>query len=237
MTTIVAYLRVSTKAQRQSGLGLDAQEAAVEDYCRRYGAKRIKTYTEAESGRKSDRPELLKAIGHARLAGATLVVAKLDRLSRNVAFLAHLIESGVDFACCDIPSANKLTLHVMAAIAEHEAEAISQRTKAALAAAKARGILLGSAREGHWRGREAARERGRRKAVAKAAAERSRAAAEAYAFLLPAIRDWRSSGASLADIAARLNTDGHLTRSAKPWSATAVCRLLNRDLGTGTASL
>lgn len=137
----VAYYRVSTQRQGQSGLGLEAQEAAVRELCK---GTLIASFTEVESGANTKRPELAKAMVYCKAAGATLVVAKLDRLARNVAFVASLMEAGVDFIAADMPQANRLTIHILAAVAEHEREAISARTKAALAAAKARGVRLGS---------------------------------------------------------------------------------------------
>src|SRR6516165_11913299 len=139
MAVLVGYLRVSTKGQGESGLGLEAQQAAIERYARQHGAKIAALYTEVESGKLADRPELAKALAHARRSKSTLVVAKLDRLARNVAFLSALMQSRADFVCCDNPHANKLTIHILAAVAEDEAERISARTKAALQAAKARG--------------------------------------------------------------------------------------------------
>src|SRR5690349_2260256 len=123
MRYVIAYYRVSTARQGQSGLGLEAQQAAIAAYARQCGAEIVKFYTEVESGKRSDRPELLKALAHAKSIGATLVVAKLDRLGRNVAFLSSLMESGVEFVACDNPSANRLTLHILAAVAENEARA------------------------------------------------------------------------------------------------------------------
>ena len=155
-------------------------------------------------------------------------MAKLDRLARNVAFLAALMESKVDFVACDNPHANRLTLHILAAVAEAEAKAISERTTAALKAAKRRGVALGSARHGHWRGREHRREAGLRKAIKAAAVARSEAANAAYGFLLPTIGEWRTGGATLDTIAGRLNDAGHATRAGKPFTATAVHRLLQR---------
>src|SRR5687767_2981985 len=154
MNKIVAYYRVSTKRQGQSGLGLEGQQAAVEAFAKQHGAKIVASYTEVESGKRADRPALAQAIPHAKLAKATLVVAMLDRLARNVAFLSSLMESGCDFVAVDNPHANKLTIHILAAVAQDEAERISERTKAALKAAKRRGVKLGSARPGHWEGRE-----------------------------------------------------------------------------------
>lgn len=145
MTAHIAYYRVSTDRQGASDLGLEAQRAAV---LRHIGAGQLVTeYTEIESGKKhTNRPQLLAALQECRRKKATLVIAKLDRLGRNVAFISALMDSGADFVCCDNPHANRLMLHMLAAFAEHEREQISQRTKAALAAAKKRGVKLGNPR-------------------------------------------------------------------------------------------
>ena|SRR5690349_5686449 len=141
MQGFVAYYRVSTDRQGQSGLGLDAQRAAVAGFV---GTRElVAEFTEVESGKRADRPQLVAALDLCRRQRAVLVTAKLDRLARNVAFIANLMESGVEVTAIDMPSANKLTLHILAAIAEHEREMISARTKAALAAARARGVRLG----------------------------------------------------------------------------------------------
>jgi DNA invertase Pin-like site-specific DNA recombinase len=142
----ISYLRVSTSRQGASGLGIEAQRAAVLAYAKAAGnGEPLHEYTEVESGRKTDkeRPVLREAITRAKLLRATLIVAKLDRLARNVHFVSTLMESGVDFVAADMPQANRLTVHLLAAVAEAEAKAISERTKAALAAAKARGVKLG----------------------------------------------------------------------------------------------
>jgi DNA invertase Pin-like site-specific DNA recombinase len=152
MTAIIAYYRVSTKRQGASGLGLEAQREAVRRYAEATHSTIKASYTEVESGKRGDRPELLKALAHAKRSKATLVVAKLDRLSRNVAFTSTLMESGVHFLCCDMPSATHLTIHILAAVAEDEARRISERTRDALAVAKSKGKPLGSARPGHWDG-------------------------------------------------------------------------------------
>ena len=131
-------------SQGKSGLGLEAQREAVQSYLDGGSWTLAAEVTEVESGKRNDRPELDRALGLCRLYGATLVVAKLDRLARNVAFISKLMESGVDFVAVDFPQANRLTVHILAAVAEHEAAMISQRTKAALAAAKARGVKLGN---------------------------------------------------------------------------------------------
>jgi DNA invertase Pin-like site-specific DNA recombinase len=228
MPNLIAYYRVSTEQQGRSGLGLEAQESAVQSYARQIGGRIVASYTEVESGKRSDRPELAKALAHARRSKATLTVAKLDRLSRNVAFLSRVLESGCDFAAADMPSANKFMLHVMAAVAEHEAKAISDRTKAALGAAKARGALLGSARPGHWKGRESARAAGLEKARTVAAKVKREQATAAYTDLAPTVTALASEGQSLRDIAAKLNAEGHTTRRGRPWNPVQVSRVLAR---------
>src|SRR5258706_2822013 len=136
----VAYLRVSTDRQGRSGLGLEAQRSAVAQYVAAKGGRIIEPeYVEVESGKRNDRPELEKALKHCRLTGAILIVAKLDRLSRNAAFLMTLRDSGAEFVAADLPEANTMTVGIMALVAQHEREAISARTKAALAASRARG--------------------------------------------------------------------------------------------------
>lgn len=140
----VAYFRVSTAKQGVSGLGLEAQHSSVERYVAGVGGQIVETFQEVESGKKNDRAELAKALKACRVMRATLIIAKLDRLARNVAFVSNLMEAGVDFVAVDMPQANKLTIHIIAAMAEHEREMISQRTKAALQAAKARGVKLGN---------------------------------------------------------------------------------------------
>ncbi len=226
MADLIAYYRVSTKAQGESGLGLEAQEAAVKAHAKQSGANIRAAYVEVESGKLADRPELARALAHARRSKATLVVAKLDRLARNVAFLSALMDSSVPFVACDNPHANRLTLHILAAVAEAEARAISERTKAALAAAKARGKLLGSARPGHWEGREQTRLAGLEKARAVAIGVRQAKAKDAYADLVPVLTDLRGEGLSLAAIADRLNAEGHTTRRGRPWNPMQVSRVL-----------
>jgi DNA invertase Pin-like site-specific DNA recombinase len=183
---IIAYYRVSTKKQGVSGLGLDAQKKAVADYAASTGGKIVAEYTEVESGKSADRPKLREAIAHANLAKATLVVAKLDRLARNVEFTATLMNSGIEFIACDNPHANRLSIQLLAAVAENEAIQVSRRTKDALAAAKAKGKKLGSAREGHWEGRE--HKRGWKKGAKASAKVRSQRAQAAYSFILPLMR-------------------------------------------------
>jgi DNA invertase Pin-like site-specific DNA recombinase len=214
----VAYLRVSTVKQGRSGLGIEAQREAVRQFVFAHAGKIIAPeFVEVETGKRNDRPELDKAMKRCRLTGATLVVAKLDRLSRNAAFLMMLRDSGVNFVAADLPEANTMTVGVMAVVAQHEREAISARTKAALAAAKARGKALGGFRErapniGKYqkRGVEAARER------ALKAAEERREAIEAL----------RRENLSLNAIAARLNAESVRTSGGGKWTATAVKRTL-----------
>lgn len=147
MRKIISYVRVSTQKQGQSGLGLEAQQKAVQHYLVEKGAELVAEFVEVESGKKMDkqRPELAAALDACKKHKAVLVVAKLDRLARNVHFISGLMEAKVKFVALDMPEANELTLHVMAAFAEHEAKRISERTKAALAIAKERGVQLGTA--------------------------------------------------------------------------------------------
>src|SRR5712671_5974804 len=144
MAAFVAYFRVSTDKQGASGLGLEAQREAVARHVAGAGGAIVAEFQEIESGKRNDRPQIAAALAVCRLRRATLIIAKLDRLARKVAFISSLMESGVDFVAVDNPYATRLTIHILAAVAEHEREMISQRTKAALAAAKARGVKLGN---------------------------------------------------------------------------------------------
>ena len=146
MKYYIAYLRVSTDKQGEQGHGINAQRQAIANYLVACGGELLEEYVEVESGKKNERPALQKAISRCKLSRATLIIAKLDRLSRNLAFIANLMDAGIDFIACDNPFANKLTIHILAAIAEHEREMISRRTREALAAAKAKGITLGGYR-------------------------------------------------------------------------------------------
>lgn len=219
----ISYLRVSTQKQGKSGLGLEAQQEAVNGFLNGGKHTVIETVVEVESGKRSDRPELARALSLCRLHRATLLVAKLDRLARNVAFISTLMESGVRFQAVDLPQANNLTVHIMAAMAEYEAKAISERTKVALAAAKARGKVLGGLR---WDISKVA-DKGRETAVKvrKQSAERYRGD------VLPIIESIRSEGAtSLRQIAAVLNERRIPTsRGTGEWSAVQVMRVLNQS--------
>lgn len=209
----IAYFRVSTDRQGRSGLGLEAQRSTVTGYVAGRG-EIVGEFTEIESGRKVDRPQLQAALDLAARRKATLVIARLDRLARNVAFIANLMDSRVDFVACDMPEANRLTLHILAAVAEHEREMISLRTKAALAAAKARGTRLGNP-DG-------------RTARAAAATSLAEAANRFAATVLPVAEGLRSQGLGLREIARRLNERGVRTARGKEWQANSVRNLLAR---------
>ncbi len=140
----VSYLRVSTDKQGERGHGLDAQRKAVAEYLNGGEWELLGEFVEIESGKRGDRPKLAEALATCKKHRARLVIAKLDRLSRNVAFIATLMDGKTDFVCCDFPTANRLTLHILAAVAEHEREMIAKRTKDGLAAAKAKGVVLGN---------------------------------------------------------------------------------------------
>ena len=219
----VTYLRVSTARQGVSGLGLEAQRAAVQVHLNGGSWKIVSELVEVESVKRSDRPQLLKALKLCRLHGAVLLIAKLDRLSRNVAFLSNLMESGVQFTAADMPEADKTHLQMMMVFAEHEARAISARTKAALQAAKARGTALGGRRVSAKRFAEIGVTG--REASAEVRAEKARVRAQDR---LEAIEDVRANGAtSLREIAAALNERGIPTPTEKgEWSAVQVSRIL-----------
>jgi DNA invertase Pin-like site-specific DNA recombinase len=211
----VAYYRVSTDQQGASGLGLEAQRSAVTTYLDGGPWRLVAEHTEVESGKRADRPELAKALAACRKHKAKLIIAKLDRLSRNLAFIATLMDSGVEFIAVDNPHANKLTIHILAAVAQHEREAISERTKAALAAAKARGKKLGGPRLA-----------AARKASVKARSE----AADAFAAnVRPIIKEIQNSGvSSLRGVAKALNARGVRTPRGGEWTAAQVSNVLER---------
>ena len=221
----MAYYRVSTDKQGQSGLGLDAQRAAVELHARSVGAEVVAEFQDVESGRKADRVGLAAALATCRAKRATLLIAKLDRLARSVAFISNLMEGGVDFVAADMPSVNRLTVHVLAAVAEHEREMISQRTKAALAAAKVRGTRLGNPRLPATGTLAPVREPATPGGRVRVAAAQARAVA-AYG---PVIKAARSAGAlSLGDYvlalqAARLPAP----QGGERWSRPSVARVLH----------
>ena len=215
MSRYVAYFRVSTARQGQSGLGLEAQQAAVQRFLPVH-AVRVADYVEVESGRKSARPQLAAALAQAQREGAVLLVAKLDRLARNVAFLATLMESRVRSQAVDLPAADEFTLHILAAVAQKEAAAISSRTRDALAAKKARGFTLGTPANLM----PAARTQGLAARQANAQANVHNRQATQLATLLQA------TGATLRAIADRLNQSGYCTRRGKAFHPMGVQRLL-----------
>lgn len=219
----VAYFRVSTDAQGRSGLGLEAQREAVARHVGSANGRIIAEFEEIESGKKNDRPKIAAAISTCRLRRATLVIAKLDRLARNVAFVSNLMESGVDFVACDNPYATRLTIHILAAVAEHEREMISQRTKAALAAAKARGVRLGNPNLRPGNGSRAFAKSGR--------AARSKLSNEHAADVSSYIDAARAAGCkSLGELARALTARGIPTPGGaiKVWRAEQVSRVLQR---------
>jgi len=219
---VVTYFRVSTQEQGRSGLGLEAQRAAVDAFCRSRGCEVLREFQEVESGKRDDRPQLRAALHLAKVTGATLVIAKLDRLSRNVAFLANLQDSGARFLAADMPEANELTVHIMAAVAQAERKAISRRTKEALQAAKVRGVRLGNP-NGAAAFRRAAKGNGAAVGALKADAD-SRAAD-----LTPIIAEIQAGGrTSLPTIAAELNARQITTPRGGRWHPSSVRNLLLR---------
>ncbi len=216
----VAYLRVSTDRQGKSGLGLEAQRKAVADHVAGKGEITAE-YVEVESGKKNDRPQLARALAEARRIGAVLLIAKLDRLARNVAFIANLLEAGVEIAAADMPEANRFLLHVMAAVAEHEGRAISDRTRAALAAAKARGVALGWSMPG--------RAGEQRQAARKGAARNALKADQHAANVMPMVWQIAGRGASLRQIATELNERGIKTARGGLWHAGTVRNIMARQ--------
>jgi DNA invertase Pin-like site-specific DNA recombinase len=216
----VAYYRVSTGKQAASGLGLEAQKQAVANYLNGGNWTLIAEFLEVETGKRADRPELGKALEECEMTGATLVIAKLDRLARNVHFLSGLMESGVNFVACDMPQANRMTIHILAAVAEGEAAAISQRTKVALAAAKARGVKLGGNRGNLT-------DEIRRTAVQHSVEKRQCRAAEYKAKLLPLVEKIYNGGElTLQQVADELNRRNRRTPRGGQWKPMQVHRIL-----------
>ncbi len=222
ISKIIAYERVSTARQGRSGPGLEAQRNAIDAFATSRSADVLARFTEVESGRRNDRPELDKALTLARLTGATLVIAKLDRLSRNAAFLLTLQASGVAFLACDMPEANDLTVGIMALVAQQEREAISKRTKEALSAAKARGVKLGNPN-----GAAALRRAGKGGLALQDTVRRNADAfAEDLRDVVAAIRaDGHTTLRALAD---QLNARGIRTRRDGRWHVSTVRNLLSR---------
>jgi DNA invertase Pin-like site-specific DNA recombinase len=213
-TPYIAYFRVSTTRQGESGLGLEAQRESVRRFLasQHAGAEQsVGEFTEVESGKRStNRPQLQAALTECRKLKATLVIAKLDRLARNVHFISGLMEAGIEFVAVDMPQANKLTVHIMAAMAEFEAKAISERTKAALAALKARGTQLGNPR---WN-------------ESIEAARKAKVALALAPAVLKMMQKHRDKGLTLRAIADELNSLGLRTPKGSAWYASTVGRAL-----------
>lgn len=218
----IAYYRVSTAEQGRSGLGIEAQKETVTRFLNGGNWKLIAEFEEHESGKRNNRPKLREALDHCKRTGATLVIARLDRLSRNAAFTTALMESNVKFLCCDMPEANEFMITIMAALAAVEAKRISTNTKAALAAAKARGVKLGCAKESCNVPR-ADRARG----AVKSAEVRATAAAEMRALIAARVQELQAEGLSLRAIAERLTSEHVRTpREGGKWHANSVQRIL-----------
>jgi DNA invertase Pin-like site-specific DNA recombinase len=209
-TKFVSYIRVSSTEQGESGLGLEAQRQAVNDYLARESGKLLCEFREVESGGRNDRVQMTNAIKLCKRYKATLLIAKLDRLARNVAFISTLMESRLDFVAVDNPHANKLMIHMLAAFAEHERDQISARTKAALAAAKARGVVLGRY------GREVLSKQNHARAVERAGQ------------LAPVINQLRARGLTVEQITEVMNQRAIPTPRGKQWHPATVHRLIRR---------
>jgi DNA invertase Pin-like site-specific DNA recombinase len=220
MPTYVAYYRRSTARQ---DITIEAQADAVRRYVGGRGTI-VANFTETESGKRKDRPELLKALDYCKRHKAVLCIAKLDRLARNVAFIANLMDSGVEFVAVDFPQANRLTLHILAAVAEHEAVMISERTKTALQTLKRSGRVLGNITNLD-------------EAQAKGRAVQAHRARERVSEVLPVIREIRGGGLTkLEDIALALNRRGYKTARGKAWHKATVWRVL-QTAGIGEPSV
>ena len=213
----VTYIRVSTQRQGRSGLGLDAQRAAVKAYLEGNNGLELASFTEVESGKVNERPQLFAALRRCRQTRATLLVAKLDRLSRNAAFLLSLRDAGVRFVAADLPDMNETVVGILAVIAQHERQAISDRTRAALAAAKRRGVKLGNPDL-----------KAGTKATAKAATQAAQLVAKSRAEeLRDVVTEARAQGCvSLRQLADHLNGLSVQTPRGGSWAAASVSRLL-----------
>jgi DNA invertase Pin-like site-specific DNA recombinase len=256
-TKMIGLIRVSTGKQGESGLGLEAQEAAIEEHRKRNDGILIKTYKEIESGTHDsigDRPQLRAAVAHARRSGATLVIAKIDRLVRSTVIGAYLKQSGVKFQACDNPYANELTIDILVAVAADEGRRISTRTKEALAQYKAQGRVSKRIRLKYPKGVPAAivketagklgaslpqcrhnlTPEGMARGRARSIKVRQAKAVTEYADLSEYMIELRNQGCTLRQIAQALTRDGHHTRRGKPWNPTQVWRILERLDGHST---
>lgn len=219
MKTYIAYLRQSTMKQQLSGLGVEAQREIIHNHVK--NKQILAEYIETESGKKSNRPQLLTALAMCRKTNSILIVAKLDRLSRNVAFTSKLLESDVEIIFCDFPQANRLILHIISSIAEYEAGLISQRTKQSLQAKKARGIKLGKSDNLMNKFEQAIYNSSR---TNKAKAENNPNNMRAIALL----RSLSMQGKSLSEMTDLLNEQGFVTSKGCQFQITQVKRLLVR---------
>jgi DNA invertase Pin-like site-specific DNA recombinase len=211
----IAYYRVSTGRQGRSGLGLEAQRETVSQFLAGRAANVVGEFVEIESGGKDDRPKLHEALAACQRSKAILLIAKLDRLARSVAFIANLMDSGTEFVACDMPTASRLLLHVMAAFAEHERQIIGERTRAALAAAKVRGIKLGT------------------NGAVLAAANRTTATTYAYNVKEAFLAAFSAGAHTTREIAAHLNGAGVVSRQGGRWHPASVSRVLRRMTPSG----
>jgi len=238
----VVYYRLSLMKEGSKGLGLDAQRAMFSNFLITRPGEVLGDYTEIETGKtlkKSlGRPELTKAITHARVAGAILVIPRLDRLARNVAFISALLESELKIVCCDMPEADTFTLHIMAALAEKEGKMISARTSAALKALQAKGVQLGSNRPGHWEGltktgvlRAERRDYGLQKAREASRKANQEKMSTHYEPIVPWIREMREAGLTLNQIVDTLNQRGCLTTRGNVWNIATLHRVIAKYLG------
>lgn len=219
MTKFVAYFRVSTAKQGKSGLGIESQENATAAYLGRVGGELVASFADIESGAKDDRPELQKALRKCRLTGATLLIAKLDRLSRNRRFLMDLQDSSTKFVCCDMPEANNFTVGLLACLADYERELISERTKAALQAAKARGVKLGNPNLAAVRNSDT-------KAATEVRIAKTKERNNELRQVVAEIRENADGSLSLRQVADKLNRAGYTTTRGKQFHATTISRIL-----------
>ncbi len=225
MRGIVAYYRVSSKEQGAGGLGMEAQRAAIAAYAASQAAPILAHYEEVETARRphlQNRPALVSAVAHARRSGAVLVIARLDRLARNVYVLSKLMESGVEFVACDQPHANRLTVHILAALAEQESRSTSERIRAAFAARRARGLSFAAP---HARISPECQKKGTLAAMTSIMAK----SREAYVDLVPLVADLRDDGLCLRQVADKLNALGHRTQRGSPWSRSTLYALMKRE--------
>ncbi len=211
-----AYFRVSTTKQGRSGLGLESQQTAIRDFCEREGVELLGEFTEVESGKNSDRPVLADALAQAKKVGATIIVSKLDRLSRDVHYISGLMSHRVPFLVTELgKDCDPFLLHIYAALSEKERQMISQRTKAALAQAKNRGVVLGN-------------QTNLADAQAQGQASNSAGADEFAAKLFPIIKAYRDAGKTLREIATALDASGIKTARGGKWAAAQVGAIIKR---------